>query len=168
MIDLEQLAALLDTHHLSRVEYEKDNERVVLERIICNTTVVSPDPSAVTASTATMLANPLASVQPQADAPTAQVSAPGASQGTPVSANTILEGTVVKAPLVGVVYRSKEPGAAPFVVEGQEVQEGTVLCLIEAMKAYYDISAPCAGTIKAIHFEDAALAEHNAPLFTIG
>jgi pyruvate/2-oxoglutarate dehydrogenase complex dihydrolipoamide acyltransferase (E2) component len=73
----------------------------------------------------------------------------------------------VAAPLVGVVYRSREPSAAPFVACGQQVAEGEVLCLIEAMKLFNEVLAPCAGTIGAILFEDGMLAEYGAPLFSI-
>ena len=73
----------------------------------------------------------------------------------------------VTAPLVGIAYRSKEPGAPPFVNQGDTVQEGTVLCLIEAMKMFNEVKAPCAGTVATIHFKDADLVEHGAPLLSL-
>ena len=74
---------------------------------------------------------------------------------------------LVKAPLVGLAYRSREPGAAPFVEVGDGVEEGTVLCLIEAMKMFNEVKADRSGTITEIHFKDTELVEFGAPLFTL-
>lgn len=76
--------------------------------------------------------------------------------------------TLVTAPLVGTVYRAKEPGSKPYAVIGQRVDVGDVLCLIEAMKMFNEIKAPCDGVIEEIHFDDGDLAEFGATLFTIG
>lgn len=71
----------------------------------------------------------------------------------------------VTAPLVGLAYRSKEPGATPFVEVGDEVAQGEVLCLIEAMKLFNEVKAPRAGTISKVLFKDGDLIEYGAPLF---
>lgn len=73
----------------------------------------------------------------------------------------------VMAPLVGIAYRSAEPGTPPLVSVGDTVQEGDVLCLIEAMKMFNEIKAPCSGTVSGIHFTDADLVEHGALLFSL-
>ena len=74
---------------------------------------------------------------------------------------------MISAPLVGIAYRAKEPGATPFVTVGDTVEEGAVLCLIEAMKMFNEIKAPAAGTVTGIHFEDAKLVEYGAPLISL-
>ncbi len=53
----------------------------------------------------------------------------------------------VPSPMVGVVYLSPEPGAAPYVTIGQTVGAGQTLLLIEAMKTFNQIKAPRAGTV---------------------
>ena len=53
----------------------------------------------------------------------------------------------VRAPMVGTVYLTPEPGAAPFVTVGAEVREGQTLLIIEAMKVMNPIRAPRAGRI---------------------
>jgi len=70
--------------------------------------------------------------------------------------------------LVGIAYRSKDPQSQPFVALGDAVQEGTTLCLIEAMKLFNEVKSTISGTIVGIHFGDAELVEHGAPLFSIG
>src|SRR3546814_12289422 len=51
----------------------------------------------------------------------------------------------VKSPMVGTVYLSAEPGAAPFIAEGTHVQAGDTLLIVEAMKVMNPITAPRAG-----------------------
>lgn len=53
----------------------------------------------------------------------------------------------VRAPMVGTVYLTPEPGAAPFITLGAEVREGQTLLIIEAMKVMNPIRAPRSGRI---------------------
>ena len=62
----------------------------------------------------------------------------------------------VKSPLVGVFYEAPAPGEDPFVRQGQHVEEGDVLCIIEAMKMMNDVKAPKAGTVKWIAVQNGA------------
>lgn len=74
---------------------------------------------------------------------------------------------VVKSPMVGTVYMAPEPGAKPFVEEGQEVREGQTLFVVEAMKTMNAIPAPRAGRVKRILVEDAQPVEYGEPLLII-
>ena len=56
----------------------------------------------------------------------------------------------VTSPMVGIVFLSPEPGAAPFITPGQAVSAGQTLLLIEAMKTFNSIKAPHAGTVSRI------------------
>ena len=79
------------------------------------------------------------------------------------------EGVVyVKSPIVGVVYSSPEPEAPPFVTVGDTVKNGQKLCVVEAMKMFNDIVAPCDGIIQSILFQNGDLVEYDKPLFEIG
>ena len=53
----------------------------------------------------------------------------------------------VRAPMVGTVYLTPEPGAPPFVTVGAEVREGQTLLIIEAMKVMNPIRAARSGRI---------------------
>ncbi|MDR1014929.1 MAG: hypothetical protein LBL86_08155 [Coriobacteriales bacterium] len=90
--------------------------------------------------------------------------APGITSDAHLAAADLL---TVSAPLVGIVYRSREPDGVPFVECGQRVAKGDVLCLIEAMKLFNEITAPTAGTVDSILFEDGMLAEYGAALVTL-
>jgi acetyl-CoA carboxylase biotin carboxyl carrier protein len=76
-------------------------------------------------------------------------------------------GTTVRTPLLGIAYRAKEPGAPAFVELGAHVCAGDVLCLIEAMKMFNEITAPVDGEVTDILFADGDMVEYNAPLFVI-
>ncbi len=76
--------------------------------------------------------------------------ASGALPAEPAATSSIIE---VSAPLVGTYYSSSAPDEAPYVEVGSHVEEGDVLCLIEAMKMINQIKAPAAGTVRRINCE---------------
>jgi acetyl-CoA carboxylase biotin carboxyl carrier protein len=79
----------------------------------------------------------------------------------------IVEGHMVKAPMVGTFYRASAPGAKAFVEIGQKVALGETLCVIEAMKLMNEIEADRAGTVTAILLENGQPVEYGEPLFVI-
>ena len=104
-----------------------------------------------------------------AQAQPAPAAAPAAGPGSaPAPEPPAEEGHTMKAPMVGTFYRSPAPGAKAFVEVGQQVAEGDVLCIIEAMKLLNEIEADHAGTIKAILAENGQPVEYGQPLFIIG
>jgi len=73
----------------------------------------------------------------------------------------------VTSPMVGTVYLSAEPGAAPFVTLGASVAEGQTVLIIEAMKTMNHIPAPRAGVVRRILTADGNPVEYGAPLMII-
>jgi oxaloacetate decarboxylase alpha subunit len=73
----------------------------------------------------------------------------------------------VESPMVGVFYRSPNPGAPPFVDVGDVVAPEQTLCLIEAMKLFNELKAEVAGVVRAIHADNAATVEFGQLLFEI-
>ena len=61
---------------------------------------------------------------------------------------------IVFAPISGVFYIAKEPGAEPFAPEGRKVSKGDTLCIIEAMKMMNEIHAPRSGLIENVLKKD--------------
>jgi acetyl-CoA carboxylase biotin carboxyl carrier protein len=78
-----------------------------------------------------------------------------------------LSKNAVPSPMVGTAYLAPAPGARNFIEVGTQVKEGQTLLIIEAMKTMNQISAPRAGTVKAILVEDAAPVEFGEPLVVI-
>ena len=73
----------------------------------------------------------------------------------------------VRAPIVGTFYRASALDATPFVQEGDEVELGDVLCVVEAMKLMNEIECEVNGTVKRILVENAQPVEYDQPLFII-
>ena len=73
----------------------------------------------------------------------------------------------VTAPSVGFFYRRPAPDQPPFVEEGSEVAENDPVCLIEVMKMFTGVAAPCRGRVARIAVEDAATVEYGQVLMYI-
>ncbi len=73
----------------------------------------------------------------------------------------------VKSPIVGTFYRAPAPDAEPYVEVGQEVSQGTVLCIVEAMKLMNEIESDMSGKIAKILVENGTPVEYNQVLFLI-
>ena len=77
-------------------------------------------------------------------------------------------GTVtVTSPMVGVFYRAPAEDAEPYVKVGDEVKQGQVLCLIEAMKMMNEITAECDGVLVEVCAKNAQVVDFGYPLFRI-
>lgn len=74
---------------------------------------------------------------------------------------------VVRAPMLGAVYRSAEPEGEPFVVVGKEVNAGDTVLLIEAMKVFTAVSAGTDGYVEEILIETGDFVEYDQDLLTI-
>ena len=75
--------------------------------------------------------------------------------------------TRVESPMVGVFYRAANPGTPAFVDLGDTVVPGQTLCVLEAMKLFNELKAEVAGTVRAIHAENAQPVEYGQLLFEI-
>ena len=73
----------------------------------------------------------------------------------------------VEAPMVGVFYRAPQPGAPPFVQEGDTVAPGQTLCILEAMKLMNEVKAEIEGVVRKIHVGDAEPVEYGQLLFEL-
>lgn len=73
----------------------------------------------------------------------------------------------IRAPIVGSFYRAPASDAPPYVKEGDRVEKGQVLCIIEAMKLMNEIEAEVSGIVKKILVENGEPVEYGQPLFLI-
>jgi oxaloacetate decarboxylase (Na+ extruding) subunit alpha len=73
----------------------------------------------------------------------------------------------VEAPMVGTFYRAPQPGAPPFVEEGQPIGAGQTLCILEAMKLLNEVKSDVEGVVRAIHVENAQPVEFGQLLFEL-
>ena len=70
----------------------------------------------------------------------------------------------IVAPLVGTFYRASGPGAKPFVEEGDVVDEGQTVGIVEAMKLMNQVKADQAGKVAEILCSDGDWVEFEQPL----
>ncbi|MBT8040338.1 MAG: acetyl-CoA carboxylase biotin carboxyl carrier protein [Xanthomonadales bacterium] len=113
-----------------------------------------------------------ADVQAAAWSAPAPAAAPAAANATPSpqespEVESVPEGELVRAPMVGTYYAASTPDAEPFVSLGQQVSEGETMCIIEAMKMFNQIEAEASGTVVAILVENGQPVEYDQPLFVI-
>lgn len=134
---------------------------------------VAPGPGRTTAAGAPGASPPVPAPEP--------VAAPVPATGTVVAPSPAVPGagtagdgaadegavTVVRAPMVGIFYRSPKPGEPPYVEVGDTVAAGDVVAQIEVMKLFTELTAGIAGRVTGIAAEDAALVEFDQPLLRI-
>jgi len=78
-----------------------------------------------------------------------------------------VKGNKVTSPIVGTFYRKPSPDKDPFIKVGDEVQEGDILCIIEAMKMMNEIKSDFSGKIVSIDVEDGQPVEYGQHIITI-
>jgi acetyl-CoA carboxylase biotin carboxyl carrier protein len=69
--------------------------------------------------------------------------------------------------MVGPFYRAPAPGAEPFVKEGDWVEKGAAVCIIEAMKLMNEIESEVRGRVVAILAENGHPVEYGQSLFLL-
>ncbi len=142
---VKKLIELLEASDIAEIEIHEGEESVRISR---HGTLPPPAAAPVTVAAA-----------PVADtAPAAEPEAPKEPE---------LEGHIIRSPMVGTFYRAPNPGAKPFVTEGQSVKAGDTLCIIEAMKILNQIESDKTGVVKRILVENGQPVEYNQPLFII-
>jgi acetyl-CoA carboxylase biotin carboxyl carrier protein len=116
-----------------------------------------------------MSAQPVSYAQPVAaapqprveQAPVAEASAPKAEVATD---KKLIE---IKSPMIGTFYRSPGPGKPNFVGVGDEINSGSTVCIIEAMKLFNEIESEVKGKIVKVLVDDATPVEYDQPLFLV-
>lgn len=140
--DIKAIAEIVAANDLSELKFESEGVTLEIKRG-CSAVVTAP----------VVAAAPVAAMAPAA-APAAE-SAPAAVRVT------------IDSPLVGTLYRSPSPEAAPFVKVGDKVTPDTVVCIVEAMKVMNEIKAEKSGIIRDILVENGSAVEFGQPLFVI-
>jgi len=144
-----QLAEMLDATGLTEVEVEDGDRKIRIARKAAAAPAVHYAPAPAPAPAPATHVASLPSSDPAPAAPAAD------------------HANAVKSPMVGTAYLAAEPGAAPFSSIGKQVAAGDTLLIVEAMKVMNPITAPSAGTIKAILVENGQPVEFDQPLIVV-
>ncbi len=105
-------------------------------------------------------AAPVAAPAPVVAAPAPKAETP-APAPAPAPAATPAGGTAVTSPFPGTIVRVD-------VKVGDEVSEGDVLCVVEAMKMENDITAPADGRVVAVNVNQGQSVQSEQTLVVIG
>jgi len=154
---IKKLIELLEESSLTEIEIVEGEESVRLSR--GGHTVAAPAQPHVPAD--------VQAAAWSAPAP-APAPAPAAAPEAPdPEVESVPEGELVRAPMVGTFYAASSPDTDAFVSLGQQVSEGETMCIIEAMKMFNQIEAETSGTVVAILVENGQPVEFDQPLFVI-
>lgn len=101
--------------------------------------------------------------------PSVSAAVPGSLPADPLGADRAAENHLLPlvAPMVGTFYRSSSPETTPFVEEGDMVEPGQVVCVIEAMKLFNEIQAELRGRVARVLVDNASPVEYGQPLFLL-
>jgi oxaloacetate decarboxylase alpha subunit len=140
-----------------------DEEGAQIDRVLLETLIQAVESSA-DSEVSVELGGARVTVRRSAPAPGAGAAA-GAGAGAAAAEDDGMHR--ITSPMVGTFYRASSPEADPFVSEGQRVKAGQVLCLIEAMKLFNEITADVDGVVRRIPVENANGVEFGDVLFVI-
>jgi len=147
---------------LNVLEFENDGSRLRLERSMA---LVS-EPGYVFMPTGDM------SQARQAGLPACPASATAVAAAASTAAEDTAEaektGHIVTSPVVGIFYAAPSPDSDPFVKRGSQVEVGSPLCIIEAMKLMNEVTSAWDGTVLEIMAENGQRVEYGQPLMRIG
>jgi len=141
---IKYLVGLMSQHDLSEIDLREGDLRIRLRRG-AREIVVAPPPAALPA------------VPPPSPPP------------APSAAGEAASGSIhlIKSPTPGTFYSAPSPDAESFVRVGARVTPSTVVCVIEAMKIFNEITADCTGVIKEILVENQQPVEFGQALFKV-
>lgn len=106
-------------------------------------------------------------VQPVAPVVQAPAVAAPLKTETPTEPAASAKTITIKSPMIGTFYRSSGTDKPSFVNVGDEIKEGSVICIIEAMKLFNEIEAEVSGRIVKVLVDDSSPVEYDQPLFLV-
>jgi len=145
--ELQEIIKLMENSGIAELSLEEENLKLSLKR-------ESQVPAVVAVPQVSTVAN----------LPVAPMNGSVAKPEIPVlDKNTF----IIKSPMVGTFYSAPSPDSAPYVTEGDQVSDDTVVCILEAMKVMNEIHAECSGKIVEILVKSGMPVEYGQPLFKV-
>lgn len=155
VMDIKQIKKIIDlmkANELSEFEMEEEGFRIAIKRRN------GGEPQVVLSA---------AGGPPMVVTPAAGITSPGIAPAASAEKAEEKKFAEIKSPIVGTFYRAPSPDAEPCVTMGQEVEEDTVVCIIEAMKVMNEIKAECKGVVRKILVDNATPVQFGQVLFQI-
>ena len=141
--DLEALIAIFEKSGLTEIEIEEEGRRMRLQK-----------------------GAPYVSAPAALHLPAQLTAEP--HPAAPESRGALPPGTVtIDSPMVGTFYLAAAPGEPPFAKEGDAIEKGQTVCIVEAMKLMNEVGAKIACTIEKVLVENGQPVEFGQPLFAV-
>ncbi len=149
---IRQMVKLMNENDLAELDLRKGTQRIRLRKRGSEVVpVVTAAPTAVLATPPSVASHVLA----------------GAPVPTASPPEAVANFTEIKSPMLGTFYTAPSPDTEPFVQVGSHVDKDTVVCIIEAMKVFNEITADCRGKIVSIQVENSHAVEYGQVLFRV-
>lgn len=155
--EVRELIKLIDSSNIDEFEYKKDGTTIKMKKR--GNEVVSVQTTPVVKQALQTQA-----VEMETAAAAAQVEVPKQEEKKAVQDENL---HTITSPMVGTFYASSSPDTPAYVSVGDRVSEGTVVCIVEAMKLFNEIEAEVNGEIVEILVNNGQLVEYGQPLFLV-
>lgn len=148
--ELRELITHIDQSSLAYVDYETDTHHVIISKEV-------PQLRATQAAVETTPVENIVESTVEQKVVTSEI------------AEEIVEpkGEAVESPMVGVVYLQPTPDVESYVKVGDRVEQGDVICIVEAMKLMNEIQAPISGIVTEILVENESVVEYGQAIMRI-
>lgn len=153
--DIQNLIKFVSKAEVSEVKYKTKDFEITIKTPLAGSEAVYAQPAVYHTA-------------PQQMAAPAQ--APAAASAPAEKAEAVSDDSkyiTIKSPMIGTFYRKPSPDKDVFVNVGDEVSNGKIVCVIEAMKLFNQIESEVSGKIVKILVDDATPVEYDQPLFLV-
>lgn len=155
---IQELIKMINKSNIGELTIEQKDFRVTIKQKEEQVTQVMAAP---------VQSHPVYAAAPQVAAsnpPASSASAEKAKEITEIPADNLV---TIKSPMIGTFYRKASPDKPNLVEVGSEISQGTVVCIIEAMKLFNEIESEVKGKIVKVLVDDASPVEYDQPLFLV-
>lgn len=161
--DIQELIKFVAKSGATEVDLEIDNIKISIKSPAMKAGKVIEPPLTVVSDIP--VSKPIVGAVPLAAAPIATAASEDTSE-TELKDETSNYITV-KSPMIGTFYRKPSPDKDAFVIVGDEIKPGDVLCVVEAMKLFNEIESEVSGKIVKVLADDSSPVEYDQPLFLV-
>jgi acetyl-CoA carboxylase biotin carboxyl carrier protein len=160
LVEIQDLIKFVSRSGVNEVEIEQKDFKIVIKTDGPKRKTKASDEILVQQVPVQAMAQQMPMQQVVAPAPIAVATAPAPVEET----NNYIE---VKSPMIGTFYRSASPDKPSFAEVGDQIKQGDVVCIIEAMKLFNEIESEVTGKIVKILADDNSPVEYDQPLFLV-
>lgn len=145
--EVEYFMEMMVANDVTEIDIEDGKHRIAMKR-----GTYMPAPAAAPAA------------MPAAPAPAPAPAPAGEAPAGESPKSDLLE---ITSPMVGTFYSAPSPDSDAFVKVGADINDETVVCIVEAMKVMNEIKAECSGKIAEVCVKNAEPVEFGQVLFRV-